>query len=93
MEEVFPGIFQSLWVLTVLMISFLASTVTTSFVSHLYKFEFFLYLMLNINLKNNEVKFLTNFIKKGMKNARSLTRARILLLANQGKGDTEIAKT
>jgi transposase len=49
--------------------------------------------MLNINLKNNEVKFLTNFIKKGMKNARSLTRARILLLANQGKGDTEIAKT
>ncbi len=49
--------------------------------------------MLNINLKNNEVKFLTNFIRKGKKNARSLTRARILLLANQGKGDTEIAKT
>src|SRR5665811_2623582 len=48
--------------------------------------------MLNINLKNNEVKFLTNFIKKGMKNARSHTRASILLLANQGKGDTEIAK-
>ncbi len=47
--------------------------------------------MLNINLKNNEVKFLTNFIRKGKKNARSLTRARILLLANQGKGDTEIA--
>ena len=49
--------------------------------------------MLNINLKNSEVKFLTNFIKKGLKSARSLTRARILLLANQGKGDTEIAKT
>jgi IS30 family transposase len=49
--------------------------------------------VLNINLKNNEVKFLINFIKKGLKNARSLTRARILLLANQGKGDTEIAKT
>jgi transposase len=49
--------------------------------------------MLNINLKNNEVKFLTNFIRKRKKNARSLTRARILLLANQGKGDTEIAKT
>ena len=47
--------------------------------------------MLNINLKNSEVKFLTNYIKKGKKNARSLTRARILLLANQGKGDTEIA--
>ena len=49
--------------------------------------------MLNINLKNNEEKFLTNFIRKGKKNARSLTRARILLLANQGKGDTEISKT
>ncbi|MHB8100954.1 MAG: IS630 family transposase, partial [Methanosarcina sp.] len=42
--------------------------------------------MVNINLKNSEVKFLTNFIKKGLKNARSLTRARILLLANKGKG-------
>jgi putative transposase len=49
--------------------------------------------MLNIILKNSEVKFLTNFIKKGLRNARSLTRARILLLANQGKRDTEIAKT
>ena len=49
--------------------------------------------MININLKNNEEKFLTNFIRKGKKNARSLTRARILLLANQRKGDTEIAKT
>lgn len=49
--------------------------------------------MLNINLNNSEVKFLTNFIKKGLESARSLTRARILLLANQGKGDTEIAKT
>ena len=45
--------------------------------------------MLNINLKNSEVKFLTNFIKKGLKNARSL----ILLLANQGKEETEITKT
>ena len=49
--------------------------------------------MTNIKLKKKELKFLTNFIKKGKKNARSLTRARILLLANQGKGDTEIAKT
>lgn len=39
------------------------------------------------------MKFLTNYIKKGQKNARSLTITRILLLANQGKGDTEIAKT
>lgn len=49
--------------------------------------------MFNIKLKNDEAKFLTNFIRKGKKDARSLTRARILLLANQGKGDTEIAKT
>lgn len=48
--------------------------------------------MLNIELKADEVTFLTNFLKKGKKNARSLTRARILLLANQGKGNTEIAK-
>jgi transposase len=49
--------------------------------------------MLKIELKDDEVKFLTDFLKKGQKNARSLTRARILLLANQEKGDTEIAKT
>ena len=61
--------------------------------SHLYTLNFILYLMLNINLKDSEVIFLRNFLKKGQKNARSLTRARILLLANQGKGDTEIAKT
>ena len=47
--------------------------------------------MANIKLKKSELKFLKNFIKKGRKSARSLTRARILLLANQGKGDTEIA--
>jgi len=49
--------------------------------------------MLKIELEDNEVKFLMNFIRKGQKNAKSLTRARILLLANQEKGDTEIAKT
>jgi len=48
--------------------------------------------MVNIKLKKSELKFITKFIRKGQKNARSLTRARILLLANQGKGDTEIAK-
>ena len=48
--------------------------------------------MVNIKLKKSELKFLTKFIRKGQKNARSLTRARILLLANQGKGDTEIAE-
>ena len=48
--------------------------------------------MLKIELEDSEVTFLTNFIKKEQKNARSLTRARILSLANQEKGDTEIAK-
>ena len=44
--------------------------------------------MLNIKLDDDEVKFLMDFVKKGLKSARSLTRARILLLANQEKGDT-----
>jgi len=45
-----------------------------------------------IELKESEEKLLKNFIKKGRKSARGLTRARILLLANQQKGDTEIAE-
>ena len=49
--------------------------------------------MIKINLKENEVKFLKDFVKKGRKSARELTRARILLLTNQQKGDTEIAET
>jgi len=48
--------------------------------------------MVEIKLKENAVKFLKNFVKKGLKSARKLTRARILLLANQQKGDTEIAE-
>jgi len=46
--------------------------------------------MVEIKLKEDEVNFLTDFVKKGRKSARELTRARILLLANQQKGDTEI---
>ena len=49
--------------------------------------------MLNFKLENDEVKFLQDFVNKGQKNAREITRARILLLANQQKGDTEIART
>jgi len=45
-----------------------------------------------IKLKEDEVKFLRDFVKKGRKSARELTRARILLLVNQQKGDTEIAE-
>jgi putative transposase len=42
-------------------------------------------------LEEDELTLLRNFVKKGRKSARELTRARILLLANQQKGDTEIA--
>jgi putative transposase len=48
--------------------------------------------MEGIVLEENEEKFLKNFVKKGQKSARGLTRARILLLANLQKGDTEIAE-
>jgi putative transposase len=48
--------------------------------------------MLMIKLEDDKVNFLMDFVGKGHKNARELTRARILLLANQQKLDTEIAK-
>ncbi len=44
--------------------------------------------MVGIELEENEEKILRNFVKKGRKSARELTRARILLLANQQKGGT-----
>ncbi len=49
--------------------------------------------MLNINLEDHEVNFLLDFVRKGHKSARELTRARILLLVNQQKMGTEIAET
>lgn len=49
--------------------------------------------MIEIKLDDDEVKYLQDFVNKGQKNAREITRARILLLANQQKGDTDIAKT
>ncbi len=48
--------------------------------------------MVRTKLKEDELKFLRDFVKKGQKRARELTRARILLLSNQEKGDTEIAQ-
>jgi hypothetical protein len=42
--------------------------------------------MVGIKLEDDEVKFLGDFVKKGRKSARELTRARILLLANPQKG-------
>jgi putative transposase len=48
--------------------------------------------MVGLKLEDDELKLLRDFVKKGHKSARELTRARILLLANQQKGDTEIAE-
>ena len=47
--------------------------------------------MISIKLEDDEVKFLRDFVKKGQKSARELTRARVLLLANKQKRDAEIA--
>lgn len=41
---------------------------------------------IEINLTEEEVFFLTNFTKKGMKNAREIKRAYILLMLNKGYG-------
>lgn len=46
--------------------------------------------MVKINLKKREINFLNAFIKQGKKNARSLTRARILLLAHKKERDVNI---
>jgi transposase len=48
--------------------------------------------MVQIKLKDDEVRYLNDFVKKGQKAARELTRARILLLANKDKKDREIAE-
>ena len=47
--------------------------------------------MVLIKLEEDKVKFLRDFVKRGQKSARELTRARVLLLANKQKGDAEIA--
>ncbi len=43
-----------------------------------------------IKLTENEVKYLDTFVKKGRRRARELTRARVLLLVNQGRTEMEI---
>ena len=48
--------------------------------------------MLKITLEDHEVNFLLDFTRKGHKSARELTRAHILLLSNQQKRVTEVAK-
>ena len=49
--------------------------------------------MVEIRLEEEEVKFLKDFVKNGRKSAREITRARILLLANQQRDDTDISET
>ncbi len=46
-----------------------------------------------IKLTGNEVKYLNNFVKKGRKSARELTRAHVLLLVNDGKTEIWIKDT
>ena len=43
-----------------------------------------------VKLKLNDQKLLEQFITKGSQKARTITRARILLMANDGKADTQI---
>lgn len=48
--------------------------------------------MVGMKLGEEEAKFLKEFVKTGRRSARELTRARILLLADQQKGDLEISR-
>jgi len=46
--------------------------------------------MIKIKLKKREINYLNAFVRKGKEKARTLTRARVLLLINKGKKDAEI---
>jgi transposase len=46
-----------------------------------------------INLKEKEVEYLHDFLKKGRKSARELARAHILLFTHEGKTEMEIKDT
>jgi transposase len=48
---------------------------------------------LNVELTPEEYEFLTTYVAHGQKNARSINRARTLLMAHNSKVDHEIAKT
>jgi len=49
--------------------------------------------MVKINLAKNEKKYLNDFLKKGRKSARELTRAQILLFVHEEKTEMEIKET
>ena len=46
-----------------------------------------------IKLTKKDIEYLSDFVKKGRKSARELTRARILLLVHDGKTEMEIKDT
>lgn len=46
---------------------------------------------LSVELSADEYEFLTTYVAHGQRNARSINRARTLLLAHAGKADQEIA--
>lgn len=46
--------------------------------------------MVKIKLKKKEIDYLNAFVKKGKEKARTLTRARVLLLINKDKKDVEV---
>jgi transposase len=46
----------------------------------------------HVNLTDEERMYLLDFIKSGERSARKITRARILLLANEGKKDRDIVE-
>ena len=48
--------------------------------------------MIKIELEEEEIKYLRNFVKKGNRDARELTRARFLLLANKNRSDVDIVE-
>lgn len=49
--------------------------------------------MYRIKFTEKEIDYLTDFVKRGRKSARELTRSRILLLVHYGKTETEIKET
>ena len=46
----------------------------------------------SVRLKEEEREKLSQYLRRGKSSARSLTRARILLLADEGRPDEEIAE-
>ena len=50
-------------------------------------------MLYSVRLKDDERRELNQYLRRGKSSARSLARARILLLADEGRPDAEIAET